>query len=253
MTNYCGYMGKVLLLDLSAKTSSEYPWTYRDRELYIGGKAMASKILFDNLTGRESPYDPENLIVIATGPLTGTGAPSSNRFDISTLSPLTGITTSSNCGGNFGHYLKKAGFDAMIIKGKCDALTWIEIENETITFHDATAYAGMRTTEVQEAMQAELDAAAGKKVRGGMVAIGPAGENLVRYACVMSGERAAGRGGVGAVFGSKNIKGMTVTGTLMASVHDKDKTGEFHKSGWARFGTIPSPASVCPRRARPHC
>ena len=106
------------MLDLTAQTTEDYPWTDRDRELYIGGKAMASKILFDNLTGSEAPLSAENLIVITTGPLTGTGAPCSNRFNISTLSPLTGITTSSNCGGNFGYYLKKAGFDALIIKGK---------------------------------------------------------------------------------------------------------------------------------------
>ena len=111
MTNYCGYMGKVLLLDLAARTTENYIWTDLDREKYIGGKAMASKILYDNLTGAEKPFDSENLIVIATGPLTGTGAPSSNRFDISSLSPLTGITSSSNCGGNFGLYLKKAGLD----------------------------------------------------------------------------------------------------------------------------------------------
>lgn len=229
MTNYSGYMGKVLLLDLTTRRSGEYPWSDRDRELYIGGKAMASKILFDNLTGSEDPLGPENLIVIATGPLTGTGAPSSNRFDISALSPLTGITSSSNCGGNFGHYLKKAGFDALILKGKCETPTWIEIEDEKITFHDAAALQNLRTTETQEEMQKLLDEAAGKKVRCGMLAIGPAGEHLVRYACVMSGERAAGRAGMGAVFGSKNIKGMTVTGAQMASVYDKEKTNEFHK------------------------
>ena len=98
MTNYCGYMGKVQLLDLSTHTVKDYLWTDAAREKYIGGKAMASKILYDNLTGRETPLGEDNLIVIAAGPLTGTGAPSSNRFDISSLSPLTGITASSNCG-----------------------------------------------------------------------------------------------------------------------------------------------------------
>ena len=89
LTGYCGYMGKVLVLDLTTKKTENFIWTDLDREKYIGGKAMASKILYDNLTGTEKPFDPENLIVIATGPLTGTGAPSSNRFDISSLSPLT--------------------------------------------------------------------------------------------------------------------------------------------------------------------
>ena len=118
MTNYAGYMGKVIRLDLGSRSVSEYPWTDRDRQLYLGGKAMASKIMYDNFTGSEKPLEPENIIVISTGPLTGTGAPSSSRFNISTLSPQTGITTSSNCGGNFGHYLKKAGYDALIIAGK---------------------------------------------------------------------------------------------------------------------------------------
>ena len=120
MTNYAGYMGKVIRLDLGSRSVSEYPWTDRDRQLYLGGKAMASKIMYDNFTGSEKPLEPENIIVISTGPLTGTGAPSSSRFNISTLSPQTGITTSSNCGGNFGHYLKKAGYDALIIAGKCE-------------------------------------------------------------------------------------------------------------------------------------
>lgn len=98
MTTYSGYMGRVVMLDLGTKEISDYPWTDEDREKYIGGKGMASKILYDNLTGKETPFSEENLIVITTGPLTGSGAPCSNRFNISTLSPLTGITTSSNCG-----------------------------------------------------------------------------------------------------------------------------------------------------------
>ena len=81
-------MGRVLQLDLTTREAKEYPWSDRDREKYIGGKAMASKILYDNLTGTEDPLGPENIVVIATGPITGTGAPSSNRFDISSLSPL---------------------------------------------------------------------------------------------------------------------------------------------------------------------
>ena len=96
MSKYSGYMGKVIMLDLNTQTTEEYPWSDRDRELYIGGKGMASKIMYDNFTGNEDPLGPENIIVVSTGPLTGTGAPCSNRFNISTLSPQTGITTSSN-------------------------------------------------------------------------------------------------------------------------------------------------------------
>ena len=157
MTNYAGYMGKVIRLDLGSRSVSEYPWTDRDRQLYLGGKAMASKIMYDTFTGSEKPLEPENIIVISTGPLTGTGAPSSSRFNISTLSPQTGITTSSNCGGNFGHYLKKAGYDALIIAGKCEKLTWVEIHNDIIKFHDAQELKGLCTTPTQESIQQKLD------------------------------------------------------------------------------------------------
>ena len=233
MTNYCGYMGRVLLLDLCTQRAENYIWTDLDREKYIGGKAMASKILYDNLSGNETAFDPENLIVIATGPLTGTGAPSSNRFDISSLSPLTGITASSNCGGNFGHYLKKAGLDALIVRGKCEKPTWVEIENGEFRFHDAAELWGLKVSEAQNELQRALNAFHGRSVRCGMVAIGPAGENLVRYASVMSGERAAGRAGMGAVFGSKNLKAITAAGDAIPSVYDKDKAAA-HRRRWVQ-------------------
>ncbi|MBR1456054.1 MAG: aldehyde ferredoxin oxidoreductase family protein [Oscillospiraceae bacterium] len=247
MTNYCGYMGKVVLLDLSTGKAENYIWTDLDREKYIGGKAMASKILYDSLTGKETPFSPENLIVIATGPLTGTGAPSSNRFDISSLSPLTGITSSSNCGGNFGHYLKKAGFDALIIRGKCERPTWVEIDNGEFRFHDAASLWGMKAGETQEALQKELLAEHGKPVRCGMAVIGPAGENLVRYASVISGERAAGRAGMGAVFGSKNLKAITSAGDAVPSVFDKDKALEHHKRWVSYIRSHPLTGEQLPR------
>lgn len=234
MTNYGGYMGKVLLLDLTSGKTENYIWTDLDREKYIGGKAMASKILYDNLTGSEKPFDPENLIVIATGPLTGTGAPSSNRFDISSLSPLTGITSSSNCGGNFGHYLKKAGLDALIIRGSCDRLTWVEIHNGEFVFHNAEDLKDLKCSETQAALQGKLDTAHGKHVHCGMVCIGPAGEHMVRYASVISGERAAGRAGMGAVFGSKNLKAITATGDAVPRVYDKEAAAE-HRKKWVNY------------------
>ena len=231
MTNYGGYMGKVLLLDLTTRKIEEYKWTDLDREKYIGGKAMASKILYDNLTGTEKAFDPENLIVIATGPLTGTGAPSSNRFDISSLSPLTGITASSNCGGNFGFYLKKAGMDALILRGSCEKLSWVEIDNGEFRFHDASAIQDKKCSDTQEALQRELDELHGKHVRCGMVCIGPAGENLVRYASAVSGERTAGRAGMGAVFGSKKLKAITVSGDKIPKSFDEKRAAE-HRKQW---------------------
>lgn len=138
-TPYCGYMGKVALVDMTTQTITDYPWTDRERELFIGGKIMAAKILCDQLTGKEEPYSEENLLVITTGPLTGTGAPISSRFNISTLSPQTGFITSSNCGGSFGYHLKRAGYDALVLRGRCQAHTWLAIHNDHFVFHPDTA------------------------------------------------------------------------------------------------------------------
>lgn len=97
-------MGRVLKTNLTDQTSEEYPFSDKERKLFIGGKTMAAKILYDNLKGCEKAFSDENMLIVSTGPLTGSGAPSSSRFNISTLSPLTGYITSSNCGGNFGYY-----------------------------------------------------------------------------------------------------------------------------------------------------
>ena len=229
MTKYAGYMGKVLMVDLSKSLVTEYPWSDEDRELYIGAKAMASKIMFDNFTGRETAFSEDNLIIVSTGPLTGTGAPCSNRFNISTLSPLTGITTSSNCGGNFGYYLKKAGIDALVIRGKCAVPTWIEIKNDKFFFHEAGDLWGMKVSQSQEELQRRMNEARKCRVKCGMLSIGPAGENMVKYAAVISGERAAGRAGVGAVFGSKNLKAMVATGNHEVPVFDPEKTTKLYQ------------------------
>lgn len=247
MSKYSGYMGRVLLLDLSTGETRDYPWTDRERELYIGGKAMASKIMYDNFTGREDPLGPENMIIIATGPVTGSFAPSSNRFDISCLSPQTGISSSSNCGGDFGFYLKKAGLDAFIIKGRSEKPVWIEIVNGEISLHDAEFLRGMRVTETQDALGQELRRLHGPKGRYGMVSIGPAGENLVRYASIISGERAAGRTGTGAVLGSKNVKAVVASGSHEIKIHDREKTMEHHKKWTASLKAHPLTGSQLPR------
>ncbi len=229
MSKYSGYMGKVMMMDLTTGEVEEYPWTDRDRELYIGGKAMGSKIMFDTFHGTEDPLGPKNIIVITTGPLTGVGAPCSNRFNISTLSPQSGLTTSSNCGGNFGYYLKKAGYDALILKGQCPELSWLEIHNDKFTLHSAEELKGLRVGPAQEKLQEWMDESQGCRAKCGMVSIGPAGENKVLYACVISGERAAGRAGVGAVFGSKNLKAIVASGNHEVKIHDPEKTRKFHQ------------------------
>lgn len=219
MAKYGGYMGKVLVVDVKNRTTSLYPWSDADREDYLGGKIMAAKIIRDNVNPNVKAFDEENIIVVSTGPLTGTNAPASSRFNISTISPLTGLLTSSNCGGNFGLSLKRAGYDALIIKDKSESPIWIEITQEKVLFHDAKDLWGKKVSMTQAA----LDSKAGK------IVIGPAGENLVKYASIFSGERAAGRGGIGAVMGNKKIKAITTKGNLRPKIAKPEKTKEFYK------------------------
>ena len=241
-SKYSGYMGKVISVDLTTETVSEYPWTDEQRELYLGGKIMAARILCDHLTGKETAFSEENWIVISTGPLTGTGAPSSARFNISGLSPQTGILASSNCGGSFGFHLKKAGYDALILKGKCGSHKWLEINEDQFIFHDAAELWGTKTGECQE----KLAQLTGKK-KFGRLCIGPAGENLVKYAGIVSEERAAGRTGLGAVLGWKNLKAITVTGNKTIPVHDKEKTTAWCKKWFTYLQNHPLTGNQLPK------
>ena len=247
MTNFGGYMGKIGLLDLSTGEMGEYPWTDEDREKYVGGKATASKIMYDTFNGTEDPLGEENIIVISTGPVTGLGGPSSNRFDISSLSPLTGISASSNCGGNFGYYLKKAGYDALVIKGRCAAPSVIHINNSTVEIEPAGEFWGMNTNQVQKELLELLSNRYRRSVKCGMAVIGPAGEHLVKYASVMSNERAAGRAGMGAVFGSKNIKAITVMGNHKITPKNKAKLDAHHEKWVNTLKSNPLTSEQMPR------
>ncbi len=233
-SKYGGYMGRVLQINLSTGDVTDYPWTDKDRELYIGGKTMAAKILYDTLTGRENAYSEENPLIISTGPLTGTGAPSSSRFNISSLSPQTGFISSSNCGGTFGYHLKRAGIDALIITGRREERTWIEIDNGSVTFHNADDLWGTRVTECQRLLAEKMSSKRGCDIKFGKLCIGPAGENLVRYSAVISDERAAGRTGMGAVLGWKNVKAIAVCGNHDTPLHDPSATKKWCQK-WFRY------------------
>ena len=248
-TKFGGYMGRVVLVDLTSQTIEEYPWTDADREKYIGGKIMAAKVLSDHLTGQEQPFSEENWIVVSTGPLTGTGAPSSGRFDLSCISPQTGILTSSNCGGSFGYHLKKAGIDALILKGRCSKHTWLEIDNGRFVFHDADADGlwGSKVTEGQEKLEALLVKQWGARRAFGQLMIGPGGENLVLYSAVLSGERAAGRTGVGAVFGWKNLKAIAATGNHEIRVAHPEKNEKWNQKWFQYLRKHPLTGNQLPR------
>ncbi len=211
------YAGCVLKIDLTTRTVEEYPFSDEYRRLYLGNKIMAARIFYDLLEKPFDAFDPQNVLIITAGPLNGTSAPSSSRFNVSGLSPLTGFYTSSNCGGDFGIKMKRAGYDAIILTGKSDEHVIVDIKPDfKVEFKNADKYWGMLTGQVQEAL------GGGKS---GKLVIGPAGENLVRFSCLVSNERAAGRGGLGAVMGSKNVKGVVIDGikTPLIELYDKDK------------------------------
>ena len=233
-TVYGGYMGRVLDINLTTREVKDYPFSDADRELYIGGKMMAAKILGDHLTGKETAFSDDNLLVVTTGPLTGSGAPSSSRFNISTLSPQTGYITSSNCGGNFGYYLKKSGLDAIILHGHCDTPVWLEINNGNVVFHEADDLWGMKTSETQEALDEKLKLPNGRPRKNGKICIGPAGEHQVLYSCIVSNERVSGRGGTGAVMGWMNVKAVCALGNKEVPVAEKEKMVA-HTQKWFRY------------------
>ncbi len=222
-TKLGGYAGKVMTIDLSTREVGEYPWTDGDRALYLGGKIMAAKILYDTIQPGTDGLSPENCLVVSTGPLSATGAPSSSRFNVSAISPLTNICASSNCGGNFGLSLKRAGYDALVITGKSETPVWIEIKGDEVIFHDASDLWGKLTGETQELLGKE-----------GKIVIGPAGEHMVRYACIFSGDRTAGRAGLGAVMGSKNLKAVTASGNVKIEVSNREKMKKIYGS-WIKM------------------
>lgn len=246
-SKYGGYMGKVLKINLTTQTVEDYPFSDRERELFIGGKMMAAKILGDHLTGQEKPFSEENLLVITTGPMTGAGAPSASRFNISTLSPQTGYITSSNCGGNFGYFLKKAGLDALILQGRCETPTWIDIQNEKVIFHQADDIWGMSTSEVQTALDEKMRQKNGRLRKNGKICIGPAGENLVLYASIVSNDRVSGRGGTGAIMGWMRLKAVCAGGNKDVPVHDPEQMLAHSKKWFAYLRKHPLTGEQLPK------
>ncbi len=208
---------RYLEIDLSTNIVQTYPLKQADYTMFLGGKGLAAKILYNELPPNINPLADENILIINTGPLTGTGAPSSSRFNISTKSPLTGAIASSNCGGLFGGRLRRAGYDGLVIRGKAPHPVYIEIIDGEVQIKDAREMWGLNT----EQFQASFDKKFGK------LAIGPAGENMVLYACAISGERSAGRCGTGAVMGSKNLKGLVAMGSTPIPVADEGNWRKF--------------------------
>ncbi len=204
-----GYCGKILRVNLTDGRITEQALDERLLRQYIGGSGLAARILYDETGTQTDPLGPDNVLIFMTGPFVGSRVPASNRFAVAARSPLTGLWGESDCGGRWGGELKRAGYDGMVVTGQAAEPIYLWVEDGRAELRDARDLWGLDTY--------ELD------LEGEVVSIGPAGENLVRYAAIMSGGkdgRAAGRTGLGAVMGSKGLKAIAVTGSEQVEVHD---------------------------------
>jgi len=212
-----GYMNKFLFVNLTTGEVKpmEVPEWLRDN--FIGGKGFGMKLLYDLVPQYCDPLGPENVLMFMTGPLTGTLAPSM-RACVVTKSPLTGTLLDSYFGGSFGHEIKYAGYDGIIITGRASEPVYLWIYNDSVEIRPAKGCWGMGTLEANRAIKEELRDPSIK-----IAGIGPAGENLVRFALISCEyNRQAGRGGAGAVMGAKNLKAIALKGTRPVYVHDQD-------------------------------
>ncbi|MDP2908189.1 MAG: aldehyde ferredoxin oxidoreductase C-terminal domain-containing protein [Nanoarchaeota archaeon] len=191
------YAGKVLYVDLSSKELIDIPVDDKAYEKFVGGKGLATKLLCDYVSPKADPLSEENALIVMSGALN----PYMPKFTVTSKSPLTNTICTSNCGGSFGSMLKRAGYDGIIIQGKADSLSYLKID-KSVSIEDASSLEQMLISEAVK----ELPDGYSKLV------IGPAGENLVSFASISSDGRFAGRGGLGAVLGSKNLKAIIAKG-----------------------------------------
>jgi len=243
-----GWWGKILWIDLSRKEAKkiEYPaeWALD----FLGGRGLAARILWEYLEPGTNPLSPNNLLIFAVGPLTGLPLPSSGKMIVASKSPLTGGYGDGNVGSWASVHIRKAGWDAIVVTGKAEKPTVLYVEDDDpakVRFENAEDLWGLDTWATEEKLIKEY----GRNV--GILEIGPGGENLVRYATIISQEgRSGGRPGIGAVMGSKKLKALVVKGTKDIPLHDpkrlrvegakayKDVKSSKGYSFWMRQGTM---------------
>jgi aldehyde:ferredoxin oxidoreductase len=213
-----GYMGKILHVNLSKRKLKTTNLSPNLAKLFIGGKGLGAKLLYDMVEPNTDPYSPENIVVFTTGPFDGTPVPLGCRYAIVTKSPLSNSYVDTNSGGFFGPYLRFSGYDLIIIEGRADKPYFLYIEEGSPQLLDAGHLWGKTTHETENIIHKDIDK------KASIASIGPAGENLVRYACVTNDSyRNAGRGGSGTVLGSKKLKAIAVYGTKQVPIAQPEK------------------------------
>ncbi|MBS4023232.1 MAG: aldehyde ferredoxin oxidoreductase family protein [Dethiobacter sp.] len=213
-----GYAGKILHVDLNDRSFTIEKPDEKFYRKYVGGACLGAYYVLKGMEAGIDALDPRNIIVFAISPTTGAAISGASRHCVTSKSPLTGTIASSEAGGYWGPELKFSGFDAIVLKGKAERPVYLWVHNGEVEIRDASNLWGSTTGEAQDILKRELN---DEKIR--VAQIGPAGENLVRYACITN-ELAHfnGRNGMGAVMGSKNLKAIAVRGTIQPEFNDKD-------------------------------
>ncbi|MFX0170749.1 MAG: aldehyde ferredoxin oxidoreductase family protein [Candidatus Hodarchaeota archaeon] len=223
MINVFGVWNKVLIIDLTTLSSQVLTLNENDYLNFLGGYGLGVKVLFEHMSPNIDPLGPENVLGFFPGFLTGTGFPMTGRWMAVSKSPLTGLWNDSNCGGQCGPEMKKTGFDGFLIKGQSKNPIYITILDDQVEFHDALSLWGKTTNKTHRILKKRYP-------RGKPLYIGPAGENLVRYACIIDDRfRAAGRGGLGAVMGSKKLKAIIFRGSRKIAIARPQKFRDLSK------------------------
>ncbi|MBF0242776.1 MAG: aldehyde ferredoxin oxidoreductase family protein [Desulfamplus sp.] len=218
MSKLNGYAGKILRIDLTKDEIVKEPLAQKMRDEFIGGRGFVAKMLFDETPKGTDPLSEDNIFLATTGPLTGHFLPASGKTHFGTKSPSTGGYADSNMGGHFGPALKYAGYDALVLKGRAKEPSYIFIDDEQVEIRSAQKYWGQGSMVTEEMLKKDL----GEDFQ--IITIGPAGEKLVKFACITHDfGRQAGRTGIGVVLGTKNIKAVAVRGTGSIPVFDVEK------------------------------
>jgi len=228
MTDLGGFQDRIGRIDLGEGDVAYESIDDEDAKKYIGARGLGVKYVFDQGPDVD-PLGPDNLLAFMTGPLTGTQVTMSGRIAVCTKSPLTNTVTDSHHGGWSGARLKWAGFDGLLFEGQADEPVYALVEDGEVELRDASHLWGKGVHETRDTLESEVDGEYGKNLS--MMATGPGGENQVRYACIMNeDDRASGRGGTGAVMGSKNLKAVVVkSSTKMPKPADPETFQEGHK------------------------
>jgi len=240
------YAGRILRINLTERTVGDLPYRKEWKEQYLGGRGLGVRLVCDLVHPTVDPLADGNAVVLAAGPLTGSGMPLGSRYSVVAKSPLSGTLASSSSGGFFGTELRRAGVDAVLVEGRAVSPVYLWIRDGACEVRDASPFWGMTTDETIGGIQGDLG-----EPKARIACIGPAGERLARIASVMNDHgRAAGRGGMGAVFGAKRLKAVSVRGEgrvprgnpgEFSRVRDaiREKIGEsgMNTGGLRRYGT----------------